>query len=205
MPQIPEVQSSSAVQLPVAIGLTHAPALQAKPLAQSVAVAHEMRQPPSAVQPRLSGTPCCHLRAGSAHAVANHAADHPVAADDPRAAGAGVGVDARPGAVTADGTTDGVARRARRRAAPGSLAVDGRAAAGNARRQQQAHPQYPAIRFPTRHLPLTRPATLAPSCPSRRASPRRRTCSARTRGSPPPGRPSGARPRTAGRTPSWWR
>ena len=52
-PQIPEMQSSSSLQLPAAIGLTQTPALQTKPLAQSAAEAHDVRQPPSAVQPRL--------------------------------------------------------------------------------------------------------------------------------------------------------
>ena len=60
-PQIPEMQSSSSLQLPAAIGLTQAPALQTKPLAQSADELQEARQPPSGAQTKLPGhaVPTC--------------------------------------------------------------------------------------------------------------------------------------------------
>jgi len=54
-PQTPEVQSSSSVHIPTAIGLKQAPALHTKRLAQSAAELQEVRQPASAPQPKLPG------------------------------------------------------------------------------------------------------------------------------------------------------
>jgi hypothetical protein len=45
MPQIPEVQSSSSVQVPVRMGARQAPALQVKPCAQSAAERQDVLQP----------------------------------------------------------------------------------------------------------------------------------------------------------------